>query len=117
MPNNWVWVTLAGLAPTLAWRELGGPAIFFTFVKNYVFGKTLRTVEYPHGNLRTINVRFSTVNSIKKKIAEAHQISNYHDIKQIYRHEDNFWTEPVQSTSDVRMLNDNSMHFFVILLY
>lgn len=106
--TQWLIAAATSLAPTFGWRDLGGSAIFFTFIKNYLFGKTLRTVEYPHGDLKTISVRFSTINAIKKKIAEANGVTNYQEIKQIYRHEDNFWTEPIQTPTDIRLLNDNN---------
>jgi hypothetical protein len=105
---HWLWSSLAVALPAIQWRELGGPAVMFTFIRTYIFGKQLRTIEYPNGELRTINVRFSTVDSIKKQIAKANNITDFSEIKQLYRYEDNFWTEPILTPKDVRYLNDNN---------
>jgi len=106
MVSSWWALVGAGAGIGGYWRDLGGSAIVFTAVKNFIFGKTLKTVEYPTGNLKTVAIRFATVNAIKRAIAEVNGIEDYTDIKQIYKYEDNYWTEPVLTSNDVRNMND-----------
>jgi hypothetical protein len=101
-------------------RDVGGSAIVFTAVKNFIFGKTLKTVEYPTGNLKTIAIRFATINSVKKGIASVNGIDDHMDIKQVYKwyvlptivifittdREDNYWTEQLITSADIRNMND-----------
>jgi len=105
---TWLVTSVTALAPSLAWREIGGPAIAFTFLRTFIFGKQLRSVEYPYGDLKTINVRLATVNAIKKQIAQANGFTDIRDIKQLHRYEDNFWTEQLLTPKDIRSLNDNN---------
>ncbi|CAE8640070.1 unnamed protein product, partial [Polarella glacialis] len=44
------------------WGFVGGPILTFTYLKPLLFGRNFHTLEYPHGSLRTITVRFVNQN-------------------------------------------------------
>ncbi len=69
----------------------------------------MRTVEYPHGNLRVITLRLETMAGIKRKLAEVNRLESFHDVKQVYRWEDNFWTEQLECAEDIRSLKEHNM--------
>ncbi|KAL0491221.1 translocase subunit SecA [Acrasis kona] len=107
MPSPSFWGLITGTAAVTGyWRDIGGSAIVFTAIKNFVFGKTLKTVEYPSGNMKTISVRFASVHSIKKRIAVVNDLGDHGVIKQLYKWEDNYWTEELVTSNDVRNMND-----------
>ncbi|CAE8698956.1 unnamed protein product, partial [Polarella glacialis] len=54
------------------WGFVGGPILTFTYLKPLLFGRNFHTLEYPHGSLRTITVRFVNQNGIRNQIAKQH---------------------------------------------
>jgi hypothetical protein len=47
-----------------------GSSIMFNLLKTYIFGKILRTLEYPDGDLYTVKIHYPHMERLKTKIAE-----------------------------------------------
>lgn len=76
-------IVFVGTGLSTYWRDIGGAAIVFHTIKSVLFGKTIKTVEYPSGNMRTINVHFPTVRSMRRRIAVANQLEDSAMVKQM----------------------------------
>jgi len=69
----------------------------------------LRTIEYPHGFQKTIVLHVETVQALKKQIAAINNLPGADSVKQINRYDDYFWTETIDSTTEVRSLKEHSI--------
>lgn len=104
------------------WRDTGGAAVSFNAMKNMLFGKALRTVEYPNGLQKTVVLRVENVQQLKASIAKANELQGGADaVKQVYRYDDYFWAEEISSITDVRSLKEFSLILwspsYVVWLY
>lgn len=101
-----------------AWKLVGGSSILFNALRSRIFGKVLRTVEYPDGELKTIRIHRMTVHRLKTIIAEAQPPpfpTSYiqpEDIKGIHLFTSPHFTELIKEDSDVNALPDNAWLFW-----
>ncbi len=102
-------------------KLVGGSSIVFNVIKSYIFGKPLRCIEYPDGDLATIKVFSMTVTSLRQRIAQAQPppfptvILRGDDVKQISVFYAPIFTEPVRTNADVRALPDASWLFWSLV--
>lgn len=102
-------------------KLLGGSSIVFNVIKSYIFGKPLRCIEYPDGDLATIKLYSMTVTSLRQRIAQAQPppfptvVLRGDDIKQISVFYAPIFTEPVRTNADVRALPDASWLFWSLV--
>lgn len=71
MPSLW-WGLLglgavAKVVPLIegSWRYIGGGAIVFQAIKTYIFGKLIRTIEYPDGDMISFVVKHNNIDRFK----------------------------------------------------
>ncbi|KAF0976266.1 hypothetical protein FDP41_004941 [Naegleria fowleri] len=86
-------------------RTFGGSAFSFHSTKMFVYGKYVRVIEYPFGDMRTIRLNINSYEHLKKRIAEAHGLDTS-SIQQVHRYEENWWTEKINDNEDVRSLKE-----------
>eukprot|EP00188_Purpureofilum_apyrenoidigerum_P000690 Plantae.Rhodophyta-Purpureofilum_apyrenoidigerum.ctg13227.p1 GENE.Plantae.Rhodophyta-Purpureofilum_apyrenoidigerum.ctg13227~~Plantae.Rhodophyta-Purpureofilum_apyrenoidigerum.ctg13227.p1 ORF type:complete len:230 (+),score=31.83 Plantae.Rhodophyta-Purpureofilum_apyrenoidigerum.ctg13227:158-847(+) len=95
-------------------RYVGGSAIVFNFLRTYVFGKVLRTVEYPDGDLSSIKMHRSNLERLKTVIAKAQPpifptaYLSSKDVKQVVLWTPPHFTERIICDSDVYNIPDGS---------
>eukprot|EP00013_Stygamoeba_regulata_P029661 CAMPEP_0177649790 /NCGR_PEP_ID=MMETSP0447-20121125/11584_1 /TAXON_ID=0 /ORGANISM="Stygamoeba regulata, Strain BSH-02190019" /LENGTH=255 /DNA_ID=CAMNT_0019152591 /DNA_START=20 /DNA_END=790 /DNA_ORIENTATION=- len=95
------------------WKYLGGASIAFQLLRTSVFGKTLRTIEYPDGDLITVTVRRSSPRALRSAIAAAQPplfpgaTLTHEDVNEVAAFVPPHFTQPVRSAYDVRALLDN----------
>mmetsp|Transcript_38643 Transcript_38643/g.152591 ORF Transcript_38643/g.152591 Transcript_38643/m.152591 type:complete len:237 (+) Transcript_38643:2433-3143(+) len=112
MPATFLTISaLLGKADT-TFRYVGGSSIVFNFLRSYIFGKVLRTMEYPDGDLNSIKIRRTSIESLKESIAQCQPppfptaYVQGKDVKQIVLWTSPHFTEKVTSDSDVYNLPD-----------
>eukprot|EP00741_Cyanophora_paradoxa_P019345 tig00000215_g18673.t1 len=97
---------------TSSWAGFGGSAISFHFLKSFILGKTIRTIEYPdvHGvrRVRTIVLRWPTVHALKDKIAQGTEDMTATDVRSISKWVGPHFCEPLESATDIRLMADDS---------
>lgn len=101
-----------------AFKLVGGSSIVFNALRSRIFGKVLRVIEYPDGDLKTVKIFRMNVFRLKSRIAEAQPpifptcFLEPHDVKQISLFSSPHFTEPVTINSDVNALPDNAWLFW-----
>lgn len=104
---------LLGKADT-AFKLVGGSSIVFNAIRSRIFGKVLRSVEYPDGELHSVKIYRSSIYRLKTLIAETQPppfptaFLEPEDIKQISVFTSPHFTEAIVSDSDVSALPDNA---------
>jgi hypothetical protein len=108
---------LLGKADT-AFKMVGGSSIVFNIIRTRLFGKILRAVEYPDGDLHTVKIHRMNRYRLQSVIAEA-QPPPYptafvrpEDVRQISVFTTPHFTEPILTDADVSALADNSWLFW-----
>jgi hypothetical protein len=108
---------LLGKADT-AFKMVGGSSIVFNIIRTRLFGKILRAVEYPDGDLHTVKIHRMNRYRLQSVIAEA-QPPPYptafvrpEDVRQISVFTTPHFTEPILTDPDVSALADNSWLFW-----
>mmetsp|Transcript_11729 Transcript_11729/g.20398 ORF Transcript_11729/g.20398 Transcript_11729/m.20398 type:complete len:266 (+) Transcript_11729:109-906(+) len=91
-----------------SWKDIGGAAIAFHALKTFVFGRTLKTIEYPSGELRSATIRWPTIRTLKKGIAAENAGVTEEEIHSIARWVAPHFCERVSSSKQVRYLADDS---------
>mmetsp|Transcript_8195 Transcript_8195/g.9092 ORF Transcript_8195/g.9092 Transcript_8195/m.9092 type:complete len:213 (+) Transcript_8195:136-774(+) len=105
--------TAAALALGI-WDHVGGRRYLFETVKTFVLGKVVKTLQYPNGDLRTVTIRFNTINAVKKAVvnAEPPLYPGVHlepdDVKGLALFVPPHFTEELRNSYDIRMLTANS---------
>jgi hypothetical protein len=90
----------------------------FNAIRGTIFGKILRTVEYPDGDLRTIKIRRMKLHRLQTLIADAQPPpfpTAYvmpEDVQQIVVFTSPHFTEPVRNDADVSAIPDNAWLFW-----
>lgn len=104
---------LLGKADT-AFKFVGGSSIVFNLIRSRIFGKVLRAIEYPDGELHHVKIYRSNLYGLKSLIADT-QPPPYptafvepEDIKQVSVFTSPHFTEPVTTDSDVSSLPENA---------
>ncbi|GAM17932.1 hypothetical protein SAMD00019534_011070, partial [Acytostelium subglobosum LB1] len=117
------WVFLAAIAPVVTfieggWRYMGGASIVFHGIKTYVFGKLVRTVEYPDGEMVSIVIRTNNLNRLKNEIIK-HQPALFPgveldqaDVKYMARWTPPHFTEVCTKNKDLKMVPDGGVVFW-----
>lgn len=101
-----------------AFKMVGGSSIIFNALRSRIFGKVLRAIEYPDGDLRTVKIRAMSVYRLQALIAAAQPppfptaFLEPEDVKQISLFTSPHFTEPVTIDSDVSALPDNAWLFW-----
>lgn len=104
---------LLGKADT-AFKLVGGSSIVFNAIRSRIFGKILRSIEYPDGELHSVKIYRSSIYRLKTLIAETQPppfptaFLEPEDIKQISVFTSPHFTEAVVNDSDVSALPDNA---------
>ncbi|KAF6000410.1 hypothetical protein F1559_001011 [Cyanidiococcus yangmingshanensis] len=102
-------------------KLLGGSSIVFNVIKSYIFGKPLRCIEYPDGDLATIKLFSMSISSLRQRIAQAQPppfptvVLRGDDVKQVSVFYAPIFTEPVRTNADVRALPDASWLFWSLV--
>lgn len=108
---------MLGKADT-AFKLVGGSSIVFNAIRSRIFGKVLRTLEYPDGELHSVRIYRMNLYRLKGLIADTQPppfptaFLEPSDIKQIAVYTSPHFTEPVQNDSDVSALPDNAWLFW-----
>eukprot|EP00871_Galdieria_phlegrea_P000972 jgi/Galph1/1876/GphlegSOOS_G579.1 len=101
-----------------AYKYMGGSSIMFNLLKTYIFGKGLRTLEYPDGDLYTVKIHYPQLERLKMKIAELQPppyptfVVTSDDIKQLALWHSPAFTEPIRTDRDVRAIPEGSWVFW-----
>lgn len=101
-----------------AFKMFGGSSIVFNVIRSRIFGKVLRTVEYPDGELKSVKIYRMNLQRLKANIADTQPppfptaFLEPEDIKQISVFTSPHFTEPLRNDSDVSALADNSWLFW-----
>ncbi|KAF2077147.1 hypothetical protein CYY_001532 [Polysphondylium violaceum] len=124
MTGSWVFFALGALsAKSLAvvegsWRYLGGASIVFHGIKTYVFGKLVRTIEYPDGEMVSIIIRRNNLEKLKSEIIR-HQPALFpgvelsaSDVKFLSRWTPPHFTEPCLKNKDLKLIADGGVVFW-----
>lgn len=97
-----------------AFKLMGGSSIVFNALRSRIFGKVLRTVEYPDGELRSVKIYRMNLYRLQTLIADTQPppfptaFLEPEDIKQIAMFTSPHFTEPVSTDADVSALPDNA---------
>eukprot|EP01132_Coremiostelium_polycephalum_P007584 gene7584-9325_t len=124
MTGSWMFFALgAMMAKTIpiiegSWRYVGGASIVFHGIKTYVFGKLVRTIEYPDGEMVSIVIRTNNLYRLKNEIMK-HQPAMFpgvnedpSDVKHISKWSPPHFTEPCLKNRDLKMLPDGGVIFW-----
>lgn len=101
-----------------AFKLVGGSSIIFNALRSRIFGKVLRAVEYPNGELHSIKIYRMNMYRLKELIADTQPppfptaFLEPYDVKQISVFTSPHFTEPVRNDSDVSALPDNAWLFW-----
>lgn len=101
-----------------AFKMVGGSSIVFNVLRSRIFGKVLRAVEYPDGELHSIKIYRMNLYRLKANIAETQPppfptaFVEPQDIKQISVFTSPHFTEPIRSDADVSALPENAWLFW-----
>ena len=113
---------LVGQAGT-AFKVFGGPSLVLKLLSQRIFGTTIRTIEYPNGELHTIRLFVPTLTRLRGLIAQV-QPEVYptayvsgDDVKQMSIFHSPHFTEKVESDADVRKISSNAWLFWSKELY
>lgn len=101
-----------------AFKLVGGSSIVFNAIRSRIFGKVLRAVEYPDGDLKSVKIYRMNLYRLRTLIADTQPppfptaFLEPDDIKQVSVFTSPHFTEPVLNDSDVSALPDNSWLFW-----
>ncbi|KAK4526911.1 hypothetical protein GAYE_SCF29G4830 [Galdieria yellowstonensis] len=101
-----------------AYKYMGGSSIMFNLLKTYIFGKILRTLEYPDGDLYTVKIHYPHLERLKTKIAEVQPppyptcVLTGEDIRQLALWHPPAFTEPLRTDRDIRAVPDGAWIFW-----
>lgn len=101
-----------------AFKMVGGSSIVFNVIRSRIFGKVLRTVEYPDGDLHSVKIYRMNLYRLQSLIADTQPppfptaFLEPEDIKQISVFTSPHFTEPVRNDSDVSALPENAWLFW-----
>lgn len=101
-----------------AFKLVGGSSIVFNALRSRIFGKVLRAIEYPDGELKSVKIYRMNLYRLKTLIADTQPppfptaFLEPEDIKQISVFTSPHFTEPVRNDADVSALPDNSWLFW-----
>ena len=101
-----------------AFKLVGGSSIIFNALRSRIFGKVLRTVEYPDGELHSIKIYNMNMYKLRSLIAETQPppfptaFLEPDHIKQISIFTSPHFTEKVLTDADVSALPDNAWLFW-----
>ncbi len=101
-----------------AFKMVGGSSIIFNALRSRIFGKILRAVEYPDGDLKTIKIYRMNIFRLRTLIADAQPppfptaFLEPEDIKQISVFTSPHFTEPITVDGDVSALPENAWLFW-----
>lgn len=101
-----------------AFKLVGGSSIVFNAIRSRIFGKVLRAVEYPDGDLKSVKIYRMNLYRLKSLIADTQPppfptaFLEPEDIKQISVFTSPHFTEPVRNDSDVSTLPESSWLFW-----
>lgn len=101
-----------------AFKLVGGSSIVFNAIRSRIFGKVLRTIEYPDGELKSVKIYRMNLFRLKTLIADTQPppfptaFLEPEDIKQISVFTSPHFTEPIVNDSDVSALPDNAWLFW-----
>lgn len=104
---------LLGKADT-AFKMVGGSSIVFNAIRGTIFGKVLRTVEYPDGELRSVKIRRMRMATLAAAVADAQPppfptaFVEPRDVRQIAIFTSPHFTEPVTTDAAVSAIPDNA---------
>eukprot|EP00741_Cyanophora_paradoxa_P025196 tig00000350_g24321.t1 len=90
------------------WKDIGGAAFAFHVLKGFIFGKGLRTIEFPNGEMKTVMMRWPTLSSLKKHISLQTPGLTPEEIRAVCRWIPPHFCEPVKNSTQVRYLTDDS---------
>lgn len=108
---------MLGKADT-AFKLVGGSSIIFNAIRSRIFGKVLRAVEYPDGDLHSVKIYTGGLYRLKSLIADTQPppfptaFLEPQDIKQISVFTSPHFTEPILNDSDVSALPENAWLFW-----
>ena len=109
---------ILGKADT-AFKFVGGSSIIFNALRSRIFGKILRVVEYPDGELKTVKIYRMTIYRLKLQIANTQRTNlvaktylEPEDVKQISLFTSPHFTEEIEDDSSVSGLPDNAWLFW-----
>ncbi|GJD06004.1 hypothetical protein Gasu2_04450 [Galdieria sulphuraria] len=101
-----------------AYKYMGGSSIMFNLLKTYIFGKILRTLEYPDGELYTVKIHYPQLERLKVKIADAQPppyptcFLTSEDIRQLALWHPPAFTEPLRTDKDIRAVPEGAWVFW-----
>lgn len=104
---------MLGKADT-AFKLVGGSSIVYNAIRSRIFGKMLRTIEYPDGELHSVKIFRSSLYTLKMLIADTQPppfptaFLEPDDVKQINIFTSPHFTEPVRIDGDVSALPENA---------
>lgn len=108
---------MLGKADT-AFKMVGGSSIVFNIIRSRIFGKVLRAIEYPDGDLRSFKIYRMNLYRLKGLIADTQPppfptaFLEPEDVKQVSVFTSPHFTEPIRNDSDVSELPDNAWLFW-----
>lgn len=108
---------MLGKADT-AFKLVGGSSIVYNAIRSRIFGKLLRAVEYPDGELHTVKIYRSNLYNLKTLIADTQPppfptaFLEPEDVKQLCVFTSPHFTEPILNDSDVSALSENAWLFW-----
>ncbi|EGC32282.1 hypothetical protein DICPUDRAFT_38624 [Dictyostelium purpureum] len=124
MTGSWVFFALGAFVaksfPVIegSWRYMGGASIVFHGIKTYIFGKLVRTIEFPDGEMVSIVIRTNNINRLKNEIIK-HQPAlfpgvelDFDDVKYLSRWTPPHFTEPCLKNKDLKMVPDGGVIFW-----
>lgn len=101
-----------------AFKFVGGSSIVFNVIRSRIFGKVLRTIEYPDGDLHSIKIYRMTRYRLQSLIADTQPppfptaFLQPEDIKQIAVFTSPHFTEQLNADADISALPDNAWLFW-----
>lgn len=108
---------MLGKADT-AFKMVGGSSIVFNAIRSRIFGKVLRVIEYPDGDLNSVKIYRMNLYRLRTLIADTQPppfptaFLEPEDIKQVSAFTSPHFTEPLRNDSDVSSLPDNAWLFW-----
>ncbi|KYQ89244.1 hypothetical protein DLAC_09898 [Tieghemostelium lacteum] len=124
MSGSWYFFAMGALVakslPVLesSWRYMGGASIVFHGLRTLIFGKIVKTIEFPDGEMVSLVVRTNNLNRLKNEIIK-HQPALFpgveldaSDIKYLSRWTPPHFTEIITKNKDLKLVPDNGVVFW-----
>lgn len=108
---------MLGKADT-AFKAVGGSSIIFNLIRHRIFGKNIRCIEYPDGDLQSFQIYRMNIDRLRAVIADAQPppfptaFLQPKDVKQIAVWTSPHFTESVKTDADVRAIPDGGWLFW-----